>query len=81
MTTTKNTERLDALTPVSCEYTQGNLINVGLRTKDGRLVHATMSPTALLNLVSMAVKLVNSNTARIMAEVVASDAELVAAAG
>lgn len=79
-TTNPAREPTKTVTPVSCEFTPGNLVKVTLETKNGDLDHATMSATALVNLVSMAVQLVNKNLEEVLKEVVASDAEQVAAA-
>ena len=60
------------LTPISCEYTKDNLVKVGLKSTDGSVVHATMTATALVNLVNMATTLVNNRLAQVMADVSAS---------
>ena len=49
--------------------TDDQMVKVEFATKDGDTVAHVMTPTALVNLVSMAVALVNANTAQVLAEV------------
>lgn len=57
------------VTPERCDITEDGRAQITFRTKDGDLMYATMSTTALLSLVNMAVQAVNSNTAQIISTI------------
>jgi hypothetical protein len=79
-TTKSSREPIKPVTPLSVEYAEDGGVKVTLQTESAHLIELTMSATALLNLVNMAVQLVNENTARIVAQVAPRDAPQVAPA-
>jgi UDP:flavonoid glycosyltransferase YjiC (YdhE family) len=59
-------EETPELTPHSCEMTEDNQVKLGFVAANGEVVYATMSSTALLQFVSMAMQAVNSHTAQFL---------------